>query len=303
MGGMKLFSIFDYRKSPLIPLYQRGRLKIVPPFSKWGAGGFGQITSSRLSWLLLAALVIPLIMGISPLQSPTEKGTEAYSAGKYDDALEAFKNAAEESPDKPEAHYNLAGAYYKKGEYDQALKEYEQAVKLDPKMSEAYYNMGDALYRMGQYDPALKAYQKADALKAKDADTEHNISVTLQKIKQKEQEQKKQGQQSMKTKGGQQDKGQGQNNQNRSAGNQNKGQGPASNQPKSGPQMSNEEVQALLDRQKKEEKSLRNYFRPGKKDEASDREAQIEQILRAAGMQVPSARMASPGAPHVDKDW
>jgi hypothetical protein len=66
--------------------------------------------------------------------------------------------------------------------------------------------------------------------------------------------------------------------------------------------MSNEEVQALLERQAKEEKALRNYFRPGRKDAASDREAQIQQILR--GMGVGQVRgMARPGAPEVEKDW
>jgi hypothetical protein len=30
--------------------------------------------------------------------------------------------------------------------------------------------------------------------------------------------------------------------------------------------MSNEEIQAMMERQKKEEKQLRNYFRPGQKD-------------------------------------
>ena len=43
-------------------------------------------------------------------------------------------------------------------------------------------------------------------------------------------------------------------------------------------------------------------FRPGQKEQKDDREAQIEQILRAAGMQAP-ARVARPGAPYIEKDW
>ena len=66
--------------------------------------------------------------------------------------------------------------------------------------------------------------------------------------------------------------------------------------------MSKEEVQALLDRQAKEEKALRNYFRPGRKDAGSDRDAQIQQILRGMGMDGVRGT-ARPGAPEVERDW
>jgi hypothetical protein len=66
--------------------------------------------------------------------------------------------------------------------------------------------------------------------------------------------------------------------------------------------MSNEEVQAMLDRQQREEKDLRNYFKPGKKeDPLSERERQIEQILRSAGLA--PQRPNRPDQPQVEKDW
>lgn len=248
-------------------------------------------------------LTLPFLLGATPFASPTERGTQAYTAGKFDDALVNYQKAAEDNPDKAEAHYNLGGAYYKKGEYDKALKEYDEAVKLDPKMADAYYNSGDALYRMGMYDKALDSYKKADGLKKGDADTQHNINVVIRKVekeKQKQQQQKppqgnqKQGQ-------GKDDKGKGTGKDKENGGQGSTGQGQQSGQDK-GPSMSNEEIQAMMERQKKEEKQLRNYFHPGQKEQKDDRQAQIEQILRAAGMQAP-ARASRPGAPYVEKDW
>ncbi len=107
--------------------------------------------------------LLPFIFAFSPVATPTEKGIDAFSAGKYDDALSQFGKAAKDNPDKAEAHINLGDALYKKGEFDKAAKEYSEAARLKPNMPEAWYNMGDAFYKMGAYDKALSAFQKADS--------------------------------------------------------------------------------------------------------------------------------------------
>jgi len=257
----------------------------------------------RLFFILLA---FPLLVGFPDVEGPTDKGTKAYDAGKFDDALSEYQKAVDDAPEAAVPHYNLGNAYYKKGEYEKAMTEYKRAAALDPKMPEALYNAGDALYRLGRYEDALKAYQAADAGKKGDKDTEHNIEITLKRVKQEKEKQQKQPPQTNKGQGQgkkKQDKPGNGNPQKQDAGN--KGQGPQSNQPQqgnqqNGPQMSNEEVQALLDRQAKEEKNLRNYFRPGDKAGDGGREQQIEQMLRGFGL---SARPVRPGQPYVEKDW
>jgi hypothetical protein len=59
----------------------------------------------------------------------------------------------------------------------------------------------------------------------------------------------------------------------------------------------------MLARQSEQEKNLRSYFRPGKRDPLSGRESQIEQMLRGMGVPVPRRGAAKPGAPYVEKDW
>jgi len=251
--------------------------------------------------ILPILLLLPLIAGIAPFTSPTDKGNDAYHAGKYDDALDSYKNAVEADPGKAVPHYNLGDAYYKKGDYNNALTEYRRAIALDPKMPDAYYNAGDSLYRLGRYDDALKSYQQADSLRKNDADTGHNIELTMKRVKEQKEKppqpkgpQSKQGQ----GQGGHEKKGSESRQQAQT------GQGQGSKEPQSGqPGMSNEELQALLDRQSKEEKSLRNYFQPGRKDERTGRDAEIEQMLRGFGLSGMMERPARPGAPSVEKDW
>src|SRR3972149_10328721 len=94
------------------------------------------------------SVALPL-RAVFSFAGPTERGTEAYGAGRYDEALEAYQKAADDNPGKAEAHYNLAGAHFRKGEYDRALKEYEEAARLEPGVGDGWYKMGDGHHRMG----------------------------------------------------------------------------------------------------------------------------------------------------------
>ena len=260
---------------------------------------------------LIIIFLLPFILAFSPVATPTEKGIDAFSAGRYDDALSQFGKAAKDNPNKPEAHGNLGDALYRKGEFDKAAKEYSEAARLKPDMPAAWYNMGDAFYKMGAYDKALSAFQKSDSLK-KEADTKHNIEVTMEKVK-KEQVKKngvgpqeksggqgKQGNQGpgagSQSQSGKAQNGQGQGQQGQSAqgqpGRDGQGQGGAAES----------DVSRMLSKQSEQEKSLRGYFRPGKKG-LSEGENEIEQMLRGMGAPMPSARPVKPGAPYVEKDW
>ncbi len=256
--------------------------------------------------LVFILLLLPVLTAFSPFVTPNEKGMSAYSAGRYDEAKKDFSTAAKDNSGKPQAHINLGDALYKKGQFDQAAREYSEAARLKPYMPQAWYNLGDALYRTGDYDKALSAYQKAYALR-KDADTEHNIKVTLARIKEEKKTENGlreksgggQGRQSDQKKGGK-----GNNKKGGSSGNA--GNTAKNNQPGQGQGegLSQSDVDRMLARQSAEEKSLRNYFQPGKKeDPLSRREAQIAQILRSIGAPVPNVMPQKSGAPYIEKDW
>jgi len=253
---------------------------------------------------IIVCLMFPLIAAFTGPEGPTDRGSAAYAKGEYDKAADEYRSALEDDPDKAEPHFNMGDALYKEGDFEGALKEYEQAAKIDPKMSDAAYNMGNALYRLGRYDDALKAYQRAGSQKGADKDIKHNIKVTMARVK-KEKEQQQQPnspkpQQPEGKKPGQGTKGQGQGN---SGQGQSAGQKGASGPSAGTPPLSNEELQSLLDRQAKEEKGLRNYFRPGEKRGPEGREAEIEQMLRGFGMGGMAQRPARPGEPYVERDW
>jgi tetratricopeptide (TPR) repeat protein len=66
--------------------------------------------------------------------------------GQFDQALKQF----EQSGDKAQAHYNLAGIYYEKGLFEEAKKEYREVLNLNPDFPRARNGLeaADALARI-----------------------------------------------------------------------------------------------------------------------------------------------------------
>jgi tetratricopeptide (TPR) repeat protein len=89
-------------------------------------------------------------------------------AAKFQEAVEAYKQAAALQPDLFRAYYMLGGAYEELGQYKEAADAYRHAVplKLDPEMDDprdifiAYYNLGNSLANLGQHKEAIDAYME-----------------------------------------------------------------------------------------------------------------------------------------------
>ena len=78
--------------------------------------------------------------------------------GKYDDAIKHFNEALAAKPDWPEAHYNLAGAYYQQGKLDLAVEQCTEALSLKPDYLKARITLAQVLVEMGKIQPAVEQY-------------------------------------------------------------------------------------------------------------------------------------------------
>jgi tetratricopeptide (TPR) repeat protein len=92
--------------------------------------------------------------------------------------------SAQKDPDanKKLAPYynNVAEAYSKAGRVDDAVKAYTQAAQLDPTNAAMYYyNMGAVLTNAGRTDEALAAFDKTIAADPNRADAYYQKGVTL----------------------------------------------------------------------------------------------------------------------------
>ena len=87
-------------------------------------------------------------------------GTVDYRAGRYQAAVDAFKQATEATPNNAAAFTMLGTSQYVLGDLQQALGNFEHAVRLGPTPA-AYANVALAYYDSGRFEDALHAYEQA----------------------------------------------------------------------------------------------------------------------------------------------
>lgn len=91
-------------------------------------------------------------------------------AGHDDDAIKAFSEMAQDFPELPEPHNNLALLYAKRGDLKRAESELLQAIDAKPDYGIAYGNLGDVYRRLAE-----KAY--ADAVSRNPGDARAAASL------------------------------------------------------------------------------------------------------------------------------
>src|SRR5438093_12542601 len=98
---------------------------------------------SVLLWLLggiLLLCVAPLVA--HEAQTYFETGVQAFSEGKYDEAVTALTQAITSYPHYAQAHYMLGNTYYQQHDYVHARQAFEHAVADYPGYTEAHYMLG-----------------------------------------------------------------------------------------------------------------------------------------------------------------
>ncbi len=143
---------------------------------------------TAISALLAALLILP---GAPAQANDTSEGIKSYQAGDFEKALKHFTDAQLEAPEKPEALYNVADAYYKNGNFDAAVDHYAKALETDNKglKQKALYNLGNAEFRRGNAKAAIGHYEAALAIDPDDRATKENLEFVKKALEQQKQQQ------------------------------------------------------------------------------------------------------------------
>lgn len=147
----------------------------------------------------------PLLSFENPFNDAARKGDKAFTAGKFDAALQNYLDASLTSPGKPELKYNIGNTYYKMKNYDEAEKMFKVAADGPDNYikQKSFYNLGNTTYRQGKLQEALKWYEEALKLNPNDNDSRFNYEFVKEEIKKrmKDQQQRQQKQQKKENKG------------------------------------------------------------------------------------------------------
>lgn len=87
------------------------------------------------------------------------KGVILSEQGKLPEAMEVYQRLAQDYPELPEAHNNLAVLYAARGDLDRARQELDMAIRTNPGYATAQENLGDVYIQL-----AMRAYERAGQL-------------------------------------------------------------------------------------------------------------------------------------------
>jgi len=80
-------------------------------------------------------------------------GNKAYAEERFEEAINAYMEAAADAPESAEIYYNLGNAQYRAGGFEEAMETFEYAASMaetDAMRSRCWYNIGNCMVRTGE---------------------------------------------------------------------------------------------------------------------------------------------------------
>lgn len=136
--------------------------------------------TKQINLVAIAAIMFFLLILVSPAQSTVQtsqpeqelidnaafkKGEELYARLKLKEAVEQYREAANQLPNNPRVHERLGAALAGTEDYDAAIAEEQTAIKLDPKYFLPHVILGQIYSNQDKTDLALEEFKLAVALK------------------------------------------------------------------------------------------------------------------------------------------
>ncbi len=222
--------------------------------------------------LVIASQIFVLNVNAQSKRSLVNDGVSLYEDKKYTDAEVKFKKGLEKDNKMFHGHFNLGDAYYKQGRYDEALQAYKNSLQFTKGKEEeakVYHNIGNSLLKSQKVKESLGAYAKSLKLNPKDEDTKYNLSYALNMLKQNQQHQKNNKDQNKDKNKDEQNNQNQQNNRDQKDKNRDK----QNQQQQQKNQISKQEAQRILDALKNNEADLQKKLRKMKgKPVATDKD-------------------------------
>lgn len=109
-------------------------------------------------------------------------GTILLQAGKLEEAIVQFEQAARLRPDLVKVHSNLGIALAQAGRVQEAVAQFERALQIDPHLFEVHGNLGHALMIQGKMPEAITHWKQALQIKPESADVHYDLGLALEQI-------------------------------------------------------------------------------------------------------------------------
>ena len=87
-------------------------------------------------------------------------GETCYDEGRYEEAIEAYKESVRLQPDSAMAHNNLGASYRKLDRHQEAIEAFKEAIRIQPDHAKAYIGLGNIYSQLGRLQEGIEAYKE-----------------------------------------------------------------------------------------------------------------------------------------------
>lgn len=101
---------------------------------------------------------------------------DQYEKKRYNEALEANKQALAQAPRNSQILNNMANCFFKLGKLEDAVTNWKKALEVSPKSAKICNNLGIAYYQMDENDKAIDYYKKAILFEPQFPDPYYNLA-------------------------------------------------------------------------------------------------------------------------------
>jgi len=95
----------------------------------------------------------------------------------WKDGLSLWSETVSRMPDNYRAFCNLGTAYTGRGRYDEAIESFRESIRLNSSYAEAYYNMGLVYMEQGKFEEAISFFRQALSIYPSYAEPSCNLGV------------------------------------------------------------------------------------------------------------------------------
>jgi tetratricopeptide (TPR) repeat protein len=108
-----------------------------------------------------------------------KRGNELFSAGRYEEAVEAYQEAILKEPQEPIYLNNLGICFTRLEKYDQAIEIFQAMIKVRPESYSANRSLGELFGLQKRYAEALPYFAKASEVSPDDPEAFYNLGACL----------------------------------------------------------------------------------------------------------------------------
>jgi len=114
------------------------------------------------------------------LEDIVSQGTQLHDEGKYDEAIEKYKEALKIDPNSTIANYEMSFTYFTTEKWEEAIIYSQKVIKLKGNnQHEAFIVLGNSLDMLGNSEKAIKTYEQALKKFPKSNLLNYNLALSL----------------------------------------------------------------------------------------------------------------------------